>query len=136
MFCMKIGKAFGTIAIASFLIFCATSNNSSSSNKSSSYNTRSSYNSSSSSLYNKSQTPKEIKYTCSNGATYTNYGDYNECEKRISWEKTRDESLADCNADPNKFNCWFAICRDGTSSTATGRGACSHHGGVSQWLTR
>ena len=27
-----------------------------------------------------------------------------------------------------------AICRDGTRSYATGRGACSHHGGVSQWL--
>lgn len=28
-----------------------------------------------------------------------------------------------------------AVCRDGTRSTATGRGACSHHGGVSYWLT-
>lgn len=28
-----------------------------------------------------------------------------------------------------------AICRDGTRSYATGRGACSHHGGVSRWLT-
>ena len=28
-----------------------------------------------------------------------------------------------------------AICRDGTRSNATGRGACSHHGGVSMWLT-
>ncbi|MBR3176472.1 hypothetical protein IKF25_00660 [Candidatus Saccharibacteria bacterium] len=28
-----------------------------------------------------------------------------------------------------------AICRDGTRSNATGRGACSHHGGVSTWLT-
>lgn len=27
-----------------------------------------------------------------------------------------------------------AICRDGTRSYATGRGACSHHGGVSYWL--
>jgi len=27
-----------------------------------------------------------------------------------------------------------AICNDGTTSSATGRGACSHHGGVSQWL--
>jgi len=27
-----------------------------------------------------------------------------------------------------------AICRDGTRSYATGRGACSHHGGVSHWL--
>ncbi len=27
-----------------------------------------------------------------------------------------------------------AICRDGWQSRATGRGACSHHGGVSRWL--
>ncbi len=27
-----------------------------------------------------------------------------------------------------------AICNDGSSSTATGSGACSHHGGVSYWL--
>ncbi len=27
-----------------------------------------------------------------------------------------------------------AICRDGTRSYATGRGACSHHGGVAYWL--
>ncbi|MDF0531401.1 hypothetical protein P0W64_00705 [Tsukamurella sp. 8F] len=26
-----------------------------------------------------------------------------------------------------------AICRDGTTSSATGRGACSHHGGVAAW---
>lgn len=27
-----------------------------------------------------------------------------------------------------------AICRDGWQSHAAGRGACSHHGGVSEWL--
>ena len=27
-----------------------------------------------------------------------------------------------------------AICKDGTRSSATGSGACSHHGGVSRWL--
>jgi carbohydrate-binding DOMON domain-containing protein len=27
-----------------------------------------------------------------------------------------------------------AVCRDGTTSTATGSGACSHHGGVAYWL--
>ncbi len=26
-----------------------------------------------------------------------------------------------------------AVCKDGTLSSATGRGACSHHGGVSRW---
>ena len=27
-----------------------------------------------------------------------------------------------------------AVCNDGTRSRATGRGACSHHGGVKYWL--
>ena len=27
-----------------------------------------------------------------------------------------------------------AICADGWRSSATGRGACSHHGGVTRWL--
>ena len=29
-----------------------------------------------------------------------------------------------------------AVCNDGTHSTATGRGACSHHGGVAYWKTK
>ncbi|TWP21745.1 DUF3761 domain-containing protein, partial [TM7 phylum sp. oral taxon 346] len=27
-----------------------------------------------------------------------------------------------------------AICRDGWRSYSTGRGTCSHHGGVAEWL--
>ncbi len=27
-----------------------------------------------------------------------------------------------------------AICNDGTRSNATGSGACSHHGGVREWI--
>jgi hypothetical protein len=27
-----------------------------------------------------------------------------------------------------------AMCNDGTTTTATGSGACSHHGGVKYWL--
>lgn len=27
-----------------------------------------------------------------------------------------------------------AVCKDGTTSTATGSGACSNHGGVAYWL--
>ena len=29
-----------------------------------------------------------------------------------------------------------AVCNDGTSSSATGRGACSRHGGVRSWKTK
>lgn len=96
-------------------------------------------------------------YTCSNGVEYDNIDDKNECEKKVSWEKQKDASLKECYADPDKFDCWYdeypgttlhwsywvhntpggrsgAICRDGWRSTATGKGACSHHGGVSYWL--
>jgi hypothetical protein len=29
-----------------------------------------------------------------------------------------------------------AVCRDGWHSSATGSGACSHHGGVDHWIYR
>lgn len=29
-----------------------------------------------------------------------------------------------------------ALCTDGTTSSATGQGACSHHGGVLRWITK
>lgn len=99
-------------------------------------------------------------YICSNGNEYDSLEAKNECEKRIRWEAQRDKSLQECNADPDKFNCWYdeypgttlhwnyytysapsspsyrsgAVCRDGWISSATGRGACSHHGGVSYWF--
>jgi len=37
-------------------------------------------------------------------------------------------------SNPNSGQRRGAICRDGWQSTATGRGACSHHGGVDHWL--
>jgi hypothetical protein len=98
-------------------------------------------------------------YKCSNGVEYDNLAAKNECENRVSWEKTKNSMLQECYADSSRFNCWFdeypgttlhwsyytytntktggrtgAICRDGWRSSATGRGACSHHGGVSYWL--
>lgn len=97
-------------------------------------------------------------YKCSNGIEYETPGEKDECEKKISWEGQRNRALQECNADASKTNCWYdeypgttlhwtivassrssggrvgAICRDGWRSSATGRGACSHHGGVAQWL--
>lgn len=101
-------------------------------------------------------------YTCSDGTEYDSLDDKNECEKKLEWAKQRDASLQECYADSSKFDCWYdeypgttlhwsywvydgggggggngrtgAICRDGWRSYATGRGACSHHGGVSYWL--
>ena len=100
-------------------------------------------------------------YMCSNGVEYDNINDKNECEKRIKWEEQKQVSLQECYADSSKFDCWYdeypgttlhwsywvydntpstnnyrtgAVCKDGWRSSATGRGACSHHGGVLYWL--
>lgn len=100
-------------------------------------------------------------YLCSNGVEYENINDKNECEKRVSWEQQKQTALQECYADSSKFDCWYdeypgttlhwsywdynntpdtnsyrsgAICKDGWRSNATGRGACSHHGGVLYWL--
>ena len=38
---------------------------------------------------------------------------------------------------PSKPALWTAYCRDGTHTFAKShRGACSHHGGVRQWITQ
>ncbi len=41
---------------------------------------------------------------------------------------------SDCQNDPGKRS--GAVCKDGTSSTATGSGACSGHGGVDHWTCK
>lgn len=100
-------------------------------------------------------------YTCSNGAEYDSLDAKNDCENRINWEKQKNAALQECNNDSSKTNCWYdeypgtmihwttktytpapksngyrtgAICKDGWRSSATGRGACSHHGGVAYWI--
>ena len=103
-------------------------------------------------------------YVCSNGVEYETLEEKNECNAKVAWEKQRDTALAECNADSSKTNCWYdeypgttlhwknytkpsttapktnssgrtgAICKDGWRSSATGRGACSHHGGVAYWI--
>ena len=39
-------------------------------------------------------------------------------------------ALSSCSSGPRTG----AICNDGWESSATGSGACSHHGGVDYWL--
>lgn len=41
-------------------------------------------------------------------------------------------STGDCPADQRTG----AVCNDGTTSSATGSGACSSHGGVKNWICR
>lgn len=40
----------------------------------------------------------------------------------------------DCQDDPSQRA--GARCKDGTKSSATGSGACSHHGGVDYWICK
>ncbi len=44
--------------------------------------------------------------------------------------------VAPAAAEPSSGVRVGAVCRDGSRSSATGRGACSHHGGVDYWLLR
>lgn len=44
-----------------------------------------------------------------------------------------DSSGADNSSDGVRIG---AVCKDGTTTDATGSGACSHHGGVDHWLYR
>ena len=45
-----------------------------------------------------------------------------------------DDSDSESNSDSTSGVRIGAVCNDGTTSTATGSGACSHHGGVDYWL--
>jgi hypothetical protein len=58
--------------------------------------------------------------------------------KRVSWKVLLTVALASVmafggvEAQPARHRIG-ATCKDGTNSTATGSGACSHHHGVSCW---
>lgn len=47
---------------------------------------------------------------------------------------TPNPPVSDCQTDESKRS--GALCKDGTKSTATGKGACSRHGGVERWLCK
>jgi hypothetical protein len=48
--------------------------------------------------------------------------------------KVASNKVPKVNASKNSGERIGCICRNGTRSYATGRGACSHHGGVEHWL--
>ncbi|HKB45746.1 MAG TPA: hypothetical protein VKC90_15215, partial [Chitinophagaceae bacterium] len=61
----------------------------------------------------------------------------NNNEKKYNWEPTPTKTTPAYT--PKKESQTYgvrvgAICCDGSRSYATGRGACSHHGGVCKWL--
>lgn len=41
---------------------------------------------------------------------------------------------ADNSTSPSEGTRIGAVCKDGTTTDATGSGACSHHGGVDHWI--
>lgn len=59
-------------------------------------------------------------------------GSYSNGEKSGTWRYY--DSDGDCRITRFMEIRTGAICNDGSQSTATGRGACSHHGGVNYWL--
>jgi len=42
--------------------------------------------------------------------------------------------LSSCEGECDPSERTGAICNDGTTSAATGSGACSNHGGVDEWI--
>ena len=70
---------------------------------------------------------------------YNDDSDYYENYNETSQFKLRNENQQHYqylyNTDDFKSKVRIgAVCNDGTYSTATGRGACSHHGGVAYWV--
>lgn len=68
---------------------------------------------------------------------------YNLPTEQLDYYQNVEESLPDKNIIGEENETFYnqdvsvrigAVCRDGTTSSATGRGACSHHGGVEYWL--
>lgn len=53
------------------------------------------------------------------------------CDKVTDPGGSSSSSAGDC---PNGRS--GAVCKDGTTSTATGSGACSSHGGVDRWICK
>ena len=51
----------------------------------------------------------------------------------ISLESCKDDPISS-NGDCPASERTGAVCNDGTTSTATGSGACSGHGGVDHWI--
>lgn len=58
-----------------------------------------------------------------------------QCEPKDEAESTSyGGSSSGVRCDSSRTNRVGAVCNDGSRSSATGSGACSHHGGVNYWL--
>ena len=73
-----------------------------------------------------------VRYTPTSKAAY-------DCIYNDNCKEAMDEGEPDYNDEYMEYmesqqERGGAICRDGTRSYSTGRGTCSHHGGVSEWL--
>ena len=86
-------------------------------------------------LYNWKKTRDEALAKCNADSSKFNcwYDEYP--GTTLHWEYYTNTPSYNYQAPSSNGTRYGAICRDGTRSDATGRGACSHHGGVSMWLT-
>lgn len=61
-----------------------------------------------------------------------------ESKENITWKQMNTQQKTPKHTVTHKESAYSvrigAVCCDGSRSYATGRGACSHHGGVCQWL--
>ena len=63
-----------------------------------------------------------------------NYYSRNTLERKSDYNYRPSITTSNKIKSNNPKNRIGAVCNDGTTSRATGRGACSHHGGVDYWL--
>lgn len=70
-----------------------------------------------------------VQITCIKSNSFYDY------KPNIQYEYSNEFKLPIYEINKNELKVRIgAICNDGTESTSTGRGTCSHHGGVNYWL--
>ncbi len=80
---------------------------------------------------------KKKKKTSTNSAADVNSSPSNKSTTDYTWKISESKTAPPYRPANQKETYQIrvgAICCDGSRSYATGRGACSHHGGVCQWL--
>jgi hypothetical protein len=84
--------------------------------------------------YLKSDIPIDLKDAVSRGYTPCSRCNPPVLNSKIKQNTNTTQKIIKKTASQNSGERIGCICRDGTSSNATGRGACSHHGGVDHWI--
>jgi hypothetical protein len=84
--------------------------------------------------YLKSDIPIDLKDAVSRGYTPCSRCNPPVLNNNVNKDKTNTVIKVNKNTYLSTGKRIGCICRDGTRSYATGRGACSHHGGVDHWI--